>query len=359
MAWRVWSVSTSDWSTKVMVTPASAPWARALNSGKGGSTTFKVGDARVAETATLANLAPWKRMLVMEFFGQIVYAGFITGADYDRDAGTVTVTHEDVWSLLKKRVMADLLSNGVQSRPGLSFTNVTHMNLVKQAIYQGQNDAARFNLPIVLPVDESGTVSKVFDPWLLPTVASVVEDEMGTEGGPDLDLFPRWRSDGSVEWYLRMGVLTEGVWSWDLSAPKSPASGLKFRQDGSAMANRVVAVGEGSEKNMLLHVQDGSSGSPFLPLDAVTSYKDAKSQTALAARARADLATRSQPTEQVSMNVQMNGDFTVDMLRLGGTVNYRTQSDPYLGTGWRSARLIEFSGDLSDKIHLEFQTVGA
>lgn len=358
MAWRVWSVSTSDWQSKVQVTPSAAPWARALNSGKGGSTDFRVGDPRVAETATPTTLAPWSRLLVMEFFGQIVYAGFITGASYDRDTGTVSVTHEDAWSLWRKRVMANIVANGVQATE-LVFNSVSLANLVKQAFYQGQNDAARFNFPIVLPPDEAGPVSKTFEGFQLPTVASVVEDVMNTEGGPDVDLFPRWRDDGSIEWFLRMGNLTDGLWSWDLAAPKSQASGLKFRQDGSQMANRIIAVGEGSEKNMLLQVADGSASSSFLPLDAVANYKDEKDNDALAARARADLAARGKPTEQVSMDVQMDGDFTVDMLRLGGTVNWRVQGDPYLGTGWRSSRLIEFSGDLTDKIHLEFQPIGA
>jgi hypothetical protein len=356
MAWRVWSVSTSDWQTKVKVTPTSAPWARAMGSGRQEQMVFDVLDPKVAAKVNETTMAPWKRLLVMENFGQIIYAGFITDADYDRDAGTVTVYHEDAFSLWRKRIMAGTVADGMQAGPALTFTNVTLPTLVKQAFYNGQNDAARFNVPIVLPADESGTQSKKFDPWELPTVASVVEELMSTEGGPDIDLFPRWRDDGSIEWFLRMGNLTEGVWSWDISAPLSRVSGFKLRKSGDNMANRIAAVGEGSEKKMLLSVQDGSATSDFLPLDAVKSYKGEKDPAALAARARADLAACSKPTEQVSMDVEMTDNFTADMLRLGGTVNWRVQDDPFVGTGSRSARLIEFSGDLTNKIHLEFQT---
>jgi len=357
MAWRVFSVSTSNWSSKVELTPSASPWARALGSGKGGSSEFKVRDPDVALTATKANLAPWERMIVMDFYGQVVYAGLITSADYDRGAGTVTVTHEDINSVFARRVMCDILSDGVQARAGLSYSSASLSMLIKQAVFQGQNDAARFNLPIALPADASGGYARSYDPWNLPTVASIIDDLTSTESAPDLDFAPRWRDDGSLEWEMRSGSLTSGTWSWMLDTNTTTASGLKVRTDGTGMANRIAAVGEGSEKKMLLSVADGSAASSFLPLDKVVSYKDEKVQANLAARARADLAKFSKPTEQVSMDVQMDADFSVDMLKLGGTVKWHTQDDPWLGTGWQSSRLIEYSGDLSLKVHLEFQSV--
>jgi len=356
MAWRVFSVSTSNWTSKIELTPSASTWGRALGSGKGGSTEFKVRDPFVAETATETNLAPWKRMIVMDFYGIIIYAGFITGYSVDRDAGSVSVTHEDLYSVFKKRVMADILSDGVQSRPGLSYSSASLSMLIKQAIYQGQNDAARFNLPIVLPADAVGGYSRSYDPWNLPTVESVLDDLTSTENAPDMDLAPRWTDSGSIEWVLLSGNLTSGAWSWALDTPLTTASNLKVRRDGSGMANRIAAVGEGSEKKMLLSVADGSATSDFLPLDKVVSYKDEKVQANLAARARADLAKFSRATEQVSMDVQMDADFSVNQLSLGGTVNWHVKDDLFLAPGWRSSRLIEYSGDLSLNVHLEFQS---
>jgi hypothetical protein len=327
-----------------------------LGSGKGGTSEFKVRDREVAETATETTLAPWKRMIVMDFYGVIIYAGFITGYSVDRDAGTVSVTHEDIYSLFTRRVMADILSDGVQARPGLTYSSVSLSMLIKQAIYQGQNDASRFNLPIVLPADAVGSYSRSYDPWNLPTVASVLDDITSTENAPDMDLNPRWTDAGQIEWVLLSGNLTSGTWDWELDTPLSTASNLKIRRDGTGMANRIAAVGEGSEKKMLLSVADGSASSTFLPLDKVVSYKDEKVQANLAARARADLAKFSKATEQVSMDVQMNEDFSVNQLSLGGTVNWHLKNDLFLAPGWRSSRLIEYSGDLSLSVHLEFQS---
>ncbi|WP_456505779.1 hypothetical protein [Arthrobacter sp. UYCu723] len=325
-----------------------------MNGGKGGSATFKLGDPAVAETANTTTLAPWSRMLVAEYSGQIVYAGFITGTEYDRDAQTYTVTHEDLWAVLARRLMADTVSDGLQTR-ALVYTGVTPVQIAKNAVYQSNDDAVRFALPIALPADETGTVARTYYGYHLPTVASVLSDIMDDEGGPDIDFFPRWYGDDQVEWLMRVGANTDGQWEWDVTAPKSQASGLKERRDGSQMANRIAAIGEGSEKKMLVSVADGSAGSTFLPLDASPSYKDETEQGKLAARARADLAARSKPTTQVSMDVQMDADFAVYMLRLGGTVRWKTQGDPYFPDGWKSSRLIEFSGDLTNKIHLEFQ----
>jgi hypothetical protein len=355
--WRIWSVSTLDWRTRVRVEPESFPWARALNGSKGGSASFKLGDPLVAETANTSTLAPWERMLVAEYQGLIVYAGFITGTEYDRDSQTLTVTHEDLWAVLSRRLMADTVSNGVQTR-ALVYTGVTLNHLARGAVFEANNDAARFNLPISIPVPSAGSVSQTYHGYSLPTAASVLNDIMDTEGGPDIDFFPRWYGDDQFEWLMRVGEVSDVSWEWDVTAPKSLASGLRERRDGSNMANRIAAVGEGSEKNMLVAVVDGSAGSSFLPLDASPSYKDESSQSRLAARARADLAARSKPTKQVSMDVLMDdNDFAVHMLRLGGTVRWKTQGDPYFPNGWKSSRLIEFSGDLSKKVHLEFQEV--
>lgn len=357
MSWRIFSVSTADWETKVLVTPSDFKWTRALNAGAGGSATFEVGDPDVAETANRSTLAPWSRMLVAEFQGLIVYAGFITAVDYDRDTQTLSVTHDDFWAILARRIMVNILEFGVE-KTKLVYNNVSPVNLIKQALYQGQNDAARFNLPLVLPPDQAGSEDRTYNDYHLPTVAEVIEDIMGTEDGPDFDPFPRWLGD-QVEWYIRMGNLTDGAWSWDVTATESQVSGLKERRDGELMANRVIAIGEGSEKKMKVSVTDGSASSPFLPLDAATSYKDEESRTRLAARARADRKTREKATEQVSMDVEMDDDFAVHELRLGGTVSWHMQGDPYLADGWHHSRLVEFSGDLSNKIHLEFQAVGA
>lgn len=359
MGYRVFSVSTDNWQSKAQVFPSDAPWARAFNTGRGGTTKFRVDSPKVAKTATPAYLSPWKRLLVIEDYGQIVYAGFITSVLYDHDKQTVTVTHEDLWALLKRRLMASLVSNGMATT-ALIYTGVTQTDIAWKAIYEGQNDAVRFNLPIALPSSTTpGGVSKTFNGYEVPTVADVVEDAMNTEFGPDVDLYPRWRDDTSIEWYFRSGNLTDGNWHFMLGLPKSRASNLQHTMDGKNMANRMVGIGEGSEAKMKLAVVDNSATSDFLPLDAVEQYKGEKDPAALAGRTRADLAARSKPTEQVSLDVQMDAKFSAFMLRLGGTVNWWVASN-YLGTGWHASRLIEYSGNVaSNKIHLEFQPVEA
>lgn len=361
MSWRVWSVSTLNWGSRIRVEPDTFPWGRVLNGGKGGQCTFKLGDEGVAESANKVTLAPWSRMLVAEFQGLILYAGFVTASDYDFDTQTFTVDHEDFWSVLSRRLVSAEVTDGIVQSV-LIYTGDSPETMIKHSVYEGQNDAARFNLPVVLPPDQPGSLDKTFYGYQLPTIASAIKEFMNGENAPDVDFFPRWIGDTeqglTVEWLLRMGALTDGEWSWDASAPETTVSGLHERRDGTKMANRVVAIGEGSETSMKARVADGSAASAFLPLDVVTSYKDEDDEDKLAAQARADLAARKHPTTQVSMDVEMNEDFAAHQLRLGGTVNWHTQGDPYFDDGWTSSRLIEFSGDLTDKIHLEFQTAG-
>ena len=134
MGYRVFSVSTANWQSKAQMFPSKAPWARAFNTGRGGTMEFRVNDPKVSKTATPTYLAPWKRLLVIEDYGQIVYAGFITGELYDHDKGIVTVTHEDLWTLLKKRLMASLVSSGMATT-ALIYTGVTQTDIAWKAIY--------------------------------------------------------------------------------------------------------------------------------------------------------------------------------------------------------------------------------
>lgn len=355
MAWRVYSVSSNDWSSKVLVSPESMPWTRALNTGSGGEAIFYCDDTEVAETINETTMAPWKRILVMEYYGVVIYAGFIVDTDYDHSDRVLRVAHEDVWSVLIRRIMANIVADGVQAT-SLVFNNTTLKTLAKQAVYQGQNDAARFNLPISLPSDVGGGVNRTYKGYQLPTVSSVLADLIDDEGGPDVDFAPRWIGDGQLSWEMRSGAVDTGLWEWDVTAEKSQASGLKYKTDGSLMANRVVAVGEGSEKKMLLRVEDQSATSDFLPLDALVQHKEKGKASELPTVARGYLAAHNKPTKQVGMDVQMNEEFSVNQLELGGTVRWKVEKDPFLTDGWRSSRLIEYSGDLTDKVHLEFQT---
>lgn len=356
MAWRVYSVSSADWSTKVDVLPSEMPWSRALNEGRNNEAVFNCADPLVAETVSETIMAPWERILVMEYYGIVIYAGFIVDTDYDWDEKVLRVAHEDIWSVLIRRIMAGLVADGVQST-NLVFNNTTLKTLAKQAVYQGQNDAARFNLPIALPSDVAGGVNRTYKGYQLPTVSSVLTDLMDDEGGPDVDFVPRWVGDGQLGWEMLSGTINTGLWEWDVTAEKSQASGLRQRTDGAMMANRAIAVGEGSEKKMLLSVVDQSATSSFLPLDALVQHKEKGKASELPSVARAYLATHNRPTKQVGMDVQMNEDFSVNQLQLGGTVRWKVEKDPFLSDGWRNSRLIEYSGDLTDKVHLEFQTV--
>lgn len=351
--WRVFSMSTLDWKSKVQVFPSAFPWGRVLNGGKGGTSTFKLGDKKVAETATPTTLAPWSRMLIIESSGLIIYAGFITGSEYDRDTQTLTVNHEDLRAVLNRRLVA-----GTSKDAHLTFSGISLLQLAVNVVFEAQNDAARFNLPIALPANTTGSATGEFFGYHYPLAGDELTFAMDIEGGPDIDFFPRWYGIEKFQWVMLSGSSLTGQWDFDVTAPKSPVTGFKERTDGTQMANRVVALGEGSEVKMLTSTMDQSAGSSFLPLDAVVSYKSETDQARLDARARADLAARAKPTKQYSMDFFQNGDLPVWALRLGGTVRWKTQRDPWLPDGWRSSRLIEFSGDLSDKIHLELQTQG-
>lgn len=358
MAWRLFSVSTDTWGDKVEL-PADDPnGGRALNTGAAGTTIFRVGDPSVAEVITEATVAPLERALVAEWDGVVVYAGLILDVDEDHDAKTLTVTHSDIWWLWQFRHVLAMHGAGAQTLPPLVF-NGSLATIAKYVILEGADaaPAARYQLPIVWPADEAGPDSRTYYGYKFPSVADSLDELIKTDGGPDVDFAPRWSSAGKLEWVMRSGTLTIGLWEWDTTADKSGVSKLRVKTSGAKVTNKVIGTGEGSERSLLVKAEESFAGSLSPALERVVSYQDISDINQLAARARADLATANDPTQQMSFTITTEDDVKVSDLVLGGTARVKTKGVRFLADGWSDWRLIQFDFDRTS-VSLQFQQQG-
>ncbi len=359
MAFKCFSVSTDTWGDWIELPTDGMGGGRALNTGVGGTATFRVKDASVAEVVTDATTEPLGRALVFEQDGAVVYAGFILDADHDVDGGVLSVQHSDIWWLWKFRHVLAMHGAGAESLPPLVYSGLSLATIAKYVILEGADagPAARYALPIVYPADVAGTATRTYYGYKFPSVADALDELMKTDGGPDIDLVPQRSSAGELEWLMRSGSLTTGFWEWDTTAAKSEVVGLNHKKSGANVTNKVIASGEGAGEDLLVKAEESFAGSLFPALERVVSYSGISDRDQLSARARADLVTANDPTRQLSFRIPVDGAVKVKDLVLGGTARIKTAGVRHLADGWGDWRLIQFDFD-RNWATLQFQQQG-
>lgn len=363
MAYKVWSVSTTTWADKVLVEPSSCTWGTALNEGKPWRAEFQLGDPGIAASSKAGHLAPLSRALIVEWEGVPLYGGIITTSSYDRDTQTLTLSHDDAmwWILARRLVLADRSNQAAKAN--LEWSGLTYGTLVNRAITQAQagTPAEKYRLPIVIPGDDAGVHSMSLYGYHMPVASDVILDIAEKDAGPDVSFRPRWAADGSVEFVRTSSPYDSNnyeIYDFHVSAPESRISGLQWKVNASNVTTRLFAVGEGSEKNMLVQIATDAT-TPYLALERTVAFKDESDWPSLRSKAVAELGASNNPTIQVSMMVPVDGPPNVSQLRLNSMIRWVVTDDPYFTGGWKEARVIEFSGDIAhSKVHLEFQPLG-
>lgn len=356
---RYFSVSTATWGDKVELPATSFTGSRALNVGRSGSATFHVKDPKVSEVVTLQTLAPLARVLVAEEDGNAVYAGLIVDIDEDLQAGTVTVTHYDIWWILARRY---LLANRDGTAPAgapLTWSSRSLPTIANLVVKKGMDGAPadKYDLPLITTADVAGPHSRTYEGYKFITVEDALQEIIDTYEGPDVDFDVRWAAGTeTLEWVMRSGVLTSGFWEWDATAEKSEVSQPRLKTNADKIANRVIATGEGSGEDMIAR-----SASLFIDdmpaLERVSSYQDIHDGGQLQDRAWSDLYSANQTTKQFSFRIPVGGTVKLGDLVLGGTCRVKTTGFRFLGAGWNNWRLIQFDFD-REWITLQMQMMG-
>lgn len=357
MAWSVWVCNTHDGLRRYQLPVSAFSWDRVLNGSGSGSATIQLRDRVVGKTQFMDLTTPLTRTWVLSWDDVAVYAGHVWSRTYDRDAGTMTVSLADVWSLLAGRLALDRAASNIAASKltyaGLSLADICK-RIVQAGITTPSND---WKIPFAYAADTGGSAAREYFGYNFPTVADVLDELMKAEGGPDIDFQPQWTAGAnpSLQWGMRAGNLNEGTWEWNLAAPKSGVTGLTWTEDATKVATSVIGRGEGSEKNVI-HKREQANGLGYA-LERVESTQ-LKTLADVSAHARAALAAYQTPTQQLGMSVMAGGHVPVSDLKLGGRVRLFSSGDPVISDGLHINRLIQFSGSLDQPVKLGFQPVG-
>ena len=342
--WKFYSVCTSTWGDKIELPALTFTGGRRLNGKSQGMATFNIKDPGAAEVVTKAALMPWERMLVAQWEGEAVYAGFITNVRQLN--GVVTVRHEDIWTLWEKRHVLTVRGNGDQSAPPITWTNktlATHANLVVNRGMTG-SPAARYDLPIIMDADVVGTHTRTWYGYKFTSVLEALKEIMESDGGPDVDFDPQWdNGTETFRWVMRSGALTQGMWEWDATAPETEVQDLDLETDASDLTNRYIGTGEGSERSLLVRNADSFTGSGPA-LETVQSF-DTPDGGILQGWVNANLSVMDEYTQQMSFRVSTTGEVPIKDLLPGGTVRLQSTGLLFLDHGWHDWRMIGFEFD--------------
>lgn len=353
--YRVFTVSTKTWGDRVELDVSSASWASAMNAESSGSASLVLSDPDVAEVASLDDLYPGQRALVIEFKGVVLYAGIIWEADYDQDTQTLKVDHSDVvWSLLDLRLISEIRDQNIVAWKKI-YTGLSYRTIVKRLVTLATTGTAR-TLPIVFPADVAGSVSRTYYGYNTDVALDAIREIMDQDTGPDLDFRPRWKSDGTLEFVMRCGDLTAGTVEVDFTADDPGARGLGIKTSARELATQVFAIGEGSGLKMKVRESQSANIADYPQMERVEQFKNIKDTTDLYQAAASELVSRNGAVRQLRCELDLGSDaWNISMLQPGMVLRWYIRDDPYFVTGWREWEVLKYSGNVeSDWVQLEF-----
>lgn len=216
------------------------------------------------------------------------------------------------------------------------------------------------NLPIVLPdtadIDYGINVRNFFGyelEWLgaaLKKLTEVLE-------GPEIQFVPRRRTDDPrfIEWVMQIGRAENGLmlaqdgppWQFDRTVPESDVRDIDIDTDGSGLAERVFAAGEGEAEGRPIVWADApellEAGWPLLEAE-VTATDSVSELGTLAEHAYGRLASSARPRESWSIVVSRDGRPNVGQYRAGDWARLRIRHHDYVPDGDYDMRILAISG---------------
>lgn len=296
---------------------------------------------------------PWARMLGLIKGSRVAYLGYVTGREYDLGTPLLSVQLGDLWALLEKRLAVDHSVNGVE-KWSLTVTAslATHANvglIWARDTYTGSPSAM---IPVTIPGHGvEPVVTRTYYGYQLQTVADMFAALVAE--GLEIYLEPVMEVEGKLGWHVRAGIGWTSGLSRDIyvTAPQSPVTSLKWREDAARVANNAIRVGEGSEQDMLTR-SNYDPTSPLPLLEKVTASKGVSDSVQLQALTQQDLKAFGTPTEQWDVSM------LAGIADVGDTLRLHVERDPWIPSGWHPRQVVRISGDLSEQDRIALQPVG-
>lgn len=353
MTWLVTSVDTTT-GERIDTLPVSAfSWDRALSAGAVGSCDIPLEGIGYSKTQLRYLTEHWNRTIVLENVDDdVVFAGLVRRRRNDGSVLRLELT--DLWGFWARRGAWDQFAPEVE-KWSETYTGTTLGTLAKRAVQRGLNGGASpvTDMPVTLPADASGSVTKTYYGYHLEYVWDVLDDLM-TEG-LNVDFRPRWVS-GAFDWQMRNNPAAN-TWEWNPSAPQGGVSGFESDEDGTRMANHSIMVGEGSEETMKIQ-SNRDFDTTFPLLSRIDARKHIRDELQLDRMATGNLGVYEEPTDTWTFKVLANGTPSIGDIRLGDTARLHFDGHPWVEDGYHNRRIVRLSGSLGEEVTVACQPTG-
>lgn len=329
----------------------------------------------------LAALEPTRCFLAVLEDDYVIEAGPIWVWNYTY-GGVLQVKASGLRSLFDHRFVMGTLASA-WAKWQVTYSALSLGTIAKRLVQLAQSHTGG-SLPIVFQADEAAVNdadhTRTYRGSELATVLTRLDQLSEVQNGPDIAFEPRLTADRQgVEWVMRTGTESQPLifqkgddWVWDSRVPSGAVGGLSVQRDASLMAQRSWVTGSGQDEALLMarrepaqigEVDLRSVGYPLLEVSESRSNIEAQ---ATADRAAAgNLAAVLRPMQTWSCDViarpqDSSGAYAGPQLgqfRPGDWAKVWVADDhPLLSlllpSGFQRARLLGFSGDLSDTVRL-------
>jgi hypothetical protein len=293
----------------------------------------------------------------VSYRGRAVYAGLIDGHEWDTDAGVLTLTHQELRGLLRKRLSSDLPR--FQADGALLIAQRSLRGVLRDVLAYAlrHEPGSIWHMPVDVGTVESGGYTYKWPHTKFDSVDAIIKQLTDTAGGPDLWLQPRWSTAGRLEWRAVIGVprIPGARVDFILGAAEHPVFGLKEKADGTKQLTGVFALGEGSEVDMLVGRAGAFEGPNIPAMDSAVSFKAVDEKAKLDSLAAATLSAFRKPTSSQTYGLRLEAVDLGGSFNIGSRPRLHVPGDEFSLPGWRpEGYVVSLSGDIaSTSIALE------
>jgi hypothetical protein len=254
-----------------------------------------------AEFNVDASTTPGFCCIYVDRDGVLVWGGVIWGREYNSDNQTVTISAREFESYFERRRISSTLA----------FSNTDQLTIA-QTLFNNAQVQPYGNIGVIVGTETSGVlVNRVYYDYELKTVYNAVQDLSRQENGFDFNIKVVYVG-GTPTKILQFGYPRIGtVYSASsVSAPvfEFPAGNMvayTYPEDGSIAANKIYALGAGSNEGKLISIQTDATkyANGWALLEDQANYSDVTDQTVLNQLATGQVLAVSYPPTVIKIVV--------------------------------------------------------